>query len=71
LNNWQYANHAPETGWRGTMSLPRELTLRATCRGVRLRQRFAREAAQALSAPSHISPRSLQTAGEHCIALPE
>ncbi|WP_062360303.1 glycoside hydrolase family 32 protein [Vreelandella aquamarina] len=71
LNNWQYANHAPETGWRGTMSLPRELTLRATSRGVRLRQRFAREAAQALSAPSHISPRSLQTAGEHCIALPE
>lgn len=43
LNNWLYANQIPESGWRGAMSLPRELRLVATESGVRLCQRFVDE----------------------------
>lgn len=27
MNNWRYANQIPSRGWRGTMTIPRELTL--------------------------------------------
>ncbi|MFC6672897.1 glycoside hydrolase family 32 protein [Marinobacterium aestuariivivens] len=45
LNNWHYANQIPESGWRGNMSLPRELALVTTAEGTRLQQRFVRELA--------------------------
>ncbi len=43
VNNWLYANQIPENGWRGNMSVVRELALVATAAGIRLRQAFARE----------------------------
>ncbi|WP_311065643.1 glycoside hydrolase family 32 protein [Halomonas sp. DWK9] len=70
LNNWQYATQSPETGWRGTMSLPRELALCATRCGVRLRQRFARETHQYEHVMDTVSPRAALAVGEHCLALP-
>ncbi|MEJ8306353.1 glycoside hydrolase family 32 protein [Saccharibacillus sacchari] len=43
MNNWRYAILTPTDGWRGAMTLPRELTLE-TVRGVdTLKQRPARE----------------------------
>ncbi|ANG62964.1 glycosyl hydrolase family 32 [Marinobacterium aestuarii] len=60
MNNWLYANQIPENGWRGNMSVVRELALVATDAGIRLRQDFAREfggqAAQAQkSLPASVS----------------
>ncbi|MDN3555516.1 glycoside hydrolase family 32 protein [Halomonas maura] len=43
LNNWLYANQIPESGWRGAMSFPRELSLVGTPEGIRMRQTFAVE----------------------------
>jgi fructan beta-fructosidase len=42
-NNWRYANEIPAAGWRGAMSLPRELSLRKTEVGYRLMQTPVRE----------------------------
>lgn len=68
LNNWQYANHAPEAGWRGMMSLPRELTLRATSRGIQLCQRIASECHEALTAyPQTIAPQEWLGVGQHVL----
>lgn len=36
--NWQYANLVPTTTWRGSFSLPREMSLKRTAAGVRLFQ---------------------------------
>ncbi|MGG0382980.1 GH32 C-terminal domain-containing protein [Priestia filamentosa] len=38
MSNWQYANNTPTTTWRSSMSLPRELGLTKTTKGVRLKQ---------------------------------
>ena len=38
MNNWQYANDIPATEYRGTMSCPRELSLKNTKDGIRLFQ---------------------------------
>lgn len=38
MSNWQYANDVPTTPWRSTMSVPRDLSLRATPGGLRLVQ---------------------------------
>ncbi|NVK43243.1 MAG: glycoside hydrolase family 32 protein [Oceanospirillaceae bacterium] len=43
VNNWLYANQTPASGWRGGMSLPRELSLVNTPQGPRLQQCFVRE----------------------------
>ncbi|WP_091356698.1 glycoside hydrolase family 32 protein [Amphritea atlantica] len=43
INNWLYANHIPENGWRGMMTIPREIRLVATTEGVRIGQRFVPE----------------------------
>ena len=39
VSNWLYAHEFPHTGWRGTMSLPRELSLATVDGRVRLVQR--------------------------------
>ena len=39
MNNWNYAAHVPTPSWRGTMSVPRELTLRTESDRVALAQR--------------------------------
>jgi fructan beta-fructosidase len=36
MNNWQYANAIPASGWRGAFSLIRELSLKRTAEGLRL-----------------------------------
>ncbi|GGB93654.1 hypothetical protein GCM10011352_19620 [Marinobacterium zhoushanense] len=60
LNNWLYANQIPENGWRGAMSLPRELRLVANEQGVRLAQRFAAELNSVLDpAPQSAEPTPL------------
>ncbi len=43
INNWLYANKIPENGWRGMMTIPREIRLVATTEGVRIGQRFVPE----------------------------
>src|SRR5690606_36730772 len=39
MNNWLYAGETPTAGWRGAMTLPRELALRTVDGEVRLVQR--------------------------------
>ncbi|OWR30908.1 glycoside hydrolase [Saccharibacillus sp. O23] len=43
MSNWRYANHTPTEGWRGAMTIPRELTLETIGGVERLVQRPARE----------------------------
>lgn len=43
MSNWDYARQLPTEPWRGQMSVVRELDLALTPRGLRLRQRVARE----------------------------
>jgi fructan beta-fructosidase len=38
MNNWQYAKTIPTSGWRGALSLIRELSLKRTAEGLRLVQ---------------------------------
>ncbi len=38
MSNWQYAADLPTSPWRGQMTVPRELSLRATAEGFRLIQ---------------------------------
>ncbi|MBV1787625.1 glycoside hydrolase family 32 protein [Marinobacterium sp. D7] len=64
LNNWLYANQIPENGWRGAMSLPRELRLVATDQGVRLAQRFAAELKTVLDPTPQRAEASLLSRGD-------
>jgi fructan beta-fructosidase len=59
LNNWLYANQIPENGWRGNMSVVRELALVATDAGIRLRQGFAPEFGRQVAAAQTSLPESL------------
>ncbi|HZG74716.1 MAG TPA: glycoside hydrolase family 32 protein [Paenibacillus sp.] len=43
MSNWMYADKTPTEGWRSAMTLPRELTLRASEDGARLFQTPVRE----------------------------
>lgn len=43
INNWLYANNIPQNGWRGMMTVPREIRLVATAEGARVGQRFVPE----------------------------
>jgi fructan beta-fructosidase len=38
MNNWEYAERIPTSTWRGAMTLPRELRLVRTAKGIRLAQ---------------------------------
>ena len=39
MSNWRYANHTPQAGFRGSMTLPRRLKLSVTPQGLRLVQK--------------------------------
>ena len=39
MSNWRYANEVPTEKWRSAMTLPRELTLKSTDKGVRVVQK--------------------------------
>lgn len=71
LNNWQYAGHAPQAGWRGAMTLPRALYLAATDQGVRLHQRFAPELTHSVSPIEVTLPETPLHEGRHLLATPE
>jgi fructan beta-fructosidase len=43
MNNWQYGKEIPTVGWRGAMTIPREVGLVETAAGPRLIQQPARE----------------------------
>ncbi|PPA71707.1 glycoside hydrolase family 32 protein [Jeotgalibacillus proteolyticus] len=43
MNNWRYANQIPTDGWRGQMTLPRELTLRTIDGESFVIQKFVKE----------------------------
>jgi fructan beta-fructosidase len=43
MNNWQYASRVPTSGWRGSLSLIRELSLKVTEAGIRLFHQPIRE----------------------------
>lgn len=43
MNNWEYADQLPDTGWQGAQSIPREVTLVETDGGIELRQHPAEE----------------------------
>lgn len=45
LNNWHYARETPTVGWRGSMTLPRTLSLRRTAAGIRVCQSPVQEIA--------------------------
>lgn len=45
MSNWQYANHTPQTEFRGSMNLPRRLRLEDGPEGLRLMQRVDRATA--------------------------
>jgi len=60
MSNWQYANHTPTAGFRGSMTLPRQLKLVRTPEGLRLAQKVDHSAAAAfsqLAAPANASVR--------------
>jgi fructan beta-fructosidase len=61
MNNWHYAEAVPTTGWRGSMTLPRELSLATVDGAPRLMETVPAEAATALAgtAPAY-SEASLQ-----------
>jgi fructan beta-fructosidase len=44
MSNWNYAQVVPTKKWRSAMTLPRELTLKTTEKGVRLVQKVVKEA---------------------------
>ncbi len=71
LNNWQYAGHAPQAGWRGAMTLPRTLYLAATDRGPRLHQRFAPELMRTVSPLEVTLPDTTLNEGRHLLATPD
>jgi len=61
MNNWHYAQTIPSAGWRGTMSLPRELTLRTDENGdLRLTQQPVAELQQLRGAPIEIAPGTIE-----------
>lgn len=52
MSNWQYANDAPTSPWRGAMTTPRQLLLRDSAEGLRLVQKPVTEL-QHLRGPLH------------------
>jgi len=46
MSNWRYANVIPTDGWRGAMTLPRELKLISTTDGIRIKQQVVKEIEQ-------------------------
>ncbi|MFK0009014.1 GH32 C-terminal domain-containing protein [Paenarthrobacter sp. NPDC090520] len=43
MNNWDYGQSTPSSTWRGTMALPREVTLTQTSQGPRLSQKAVQQ----------------------------
>jgi fructan beta-fructosidase len=67
MNNWQYANAIPASGWRGTFSLIRELALKRTEEGLRLVHQPIPEL-RSLRKNSHHWHRETLTPGKNLLA---
>jgi sucrose-6-phosphate hydrolase SacC (GH32 family) len=60
MSNWAYAAAVPTDPWRGQQSLPRQLELTRTPRGLRLRQRVVDEVRALLEPQAHLSLSGLR-----------
>ena len=60
MSNWQYAASIPTDPWRGQQSLPRQLGLTQTPRGLRLRQRIIAEVLALLEPEAHFTQTDLR-----------
>ncbi|MGN7453394.1 glycoside hydrolase family 32 protein [Paenibacillus pasadenensis] len=69
MSNWKYANLTPTEGFRGAMTLPRELALASTPSGDTLVQRPARELERALVPLLELADAPLAAAAEALAAL--
>jgi sucrose-6-phosphate hydrolase SacC (GH32 family) len=68
LSNWAYASELPSDGWRGTLSIPRVLSLAADGDGYRLVQTPVETGAAMGAAPVMAGPRTLDA--DERLALP-
>ena len=58
MNNWNYAEKTPTVHWRGAMTIPRELTLHRTSRGLELHAVPVREVDSLVETSSVSQPAS-------------
>lgn len=68
MSNWRYAHVVPATTWRGAMSLPRRLSLRAIAGGERLFQHPVSPFLNELEACDALDPRDGVELSSHVIA---
>lgn len=68
MNNWRYGDKTPSEGWRGMMSLPRELALVARPEGVRLAQQPLAELAELRGQAWHY-PEEMVAEGVHTLPV--
>lgn len=59
MGNWDYAQHVPTTPWRGSMAIPRELTLVRGQKRLELRSAIAGVAREALERSGEMKSKNL------------
>ena len=59
MSNWQYAQVVPTKSWRSAMTLPRELALKTTEKGVRLVQKVIKEVEILRGPKTDIAPQNI------------
>jgi fructan beta-fructosidase len=59
MSNWNYAQVVPTQKWRSAMTLPRELALKTTEKGVRLTQKVIKEAEILRGPKTEIQPQNI------------
>ncbi|MBU8868801.1 glycoside hydrolase family 32 protein [Paenarthrobacter aromaticivorans] len=64
MGNWDYAQHVPTTPWRGSMAIPRELTLVRGQKRLELRSAIAGVAREALERSSEVKSKNLTVGPE-------
>lgn len=64
MNNWDYAEAIPTTGWRSSMTLPREVTLTSTEEGPRLTQRIVPQIDTLLETEKATTRTDVQVTGD-------
>ena len=64
MGNWDYAQHVPTTPWRGSMAIPRELTLVRGQKRLELRSAIAGVAREALERSGEVKSKNLTVGPE-------
>lgn len=64
MGNWDYAQHVPTTPWRGSMAIPRELTLVRGQKRLELRSAIAGVAREALERSGEMKSKNLTVGPE-------